>query len=76
MSRTAVSISESASVALVDPNGIDKTIILPLAATGKFIYVADATGSLVFEIILTRCEKANVPPESMPEKIIINLVNS
>ena len=25
----------------------------------------------VFDIILTRCEKANVPPESMPEKIII-----
>ena len=44
MSRTGVSISESASVALVDPNGTDKTIILPTAATGKFIYVADATG--------------------------------
>ena len=44
MSRTGVTISESASVALVDPNGIDKTIILPTAATGKFIYVADATG--------------------------------
>lgn len=43
MSRTAVTISESASVALISPSVL-KTVLLPTCSPGKIIHIADSTG--------------------------------
>ena len=45
MSRTVVTIGESASAALIDTSSLLKTVLLPNATAGKFIYVADSNGN-------------------------------
>jgi fibronectin-binding autotransporter adhesin len=44
MSRTVVTIGDSASAALIDTSVVFKTVLLPTPTAGKFIYVADSNG--------------------------------
>ena len=42
--RTVVTIQDSASAALIDTSLVFKTVVLPTATPGRFIYVADSNG--------------------------------
>ena len=41
---TIVTIADSASAALIDTSALPKTVLLPTATPGKFIYIADSNG--------------------------------